>query len=54
MPSWQTTVVLEFGGTTTVVFSGGGGLELLMQPASSDVVRNKLQMIFTVPPGSIQ
>jgi hypothetical protein len=32
VPSWQTTVVVEFGGTTTVVFAGGGGLLLLMQP----------------------
>ena len=48
VPSWHTTVVPEFCGTTTVVFAGGGGLELLMQPASSDAVRNKLEMIFTI------
>jgi len=35
VPSWQTTVVVEFGGTTTVVFAGGGGLLLLMQPDKS-------------------
>jgi hypothetical protein len=34
VPSWQTTVVVEFAGTTTVVFAGGGGLLLLMQPDS--------------------
>jgi len=47
-PSWQTTVVPDWAGTTTVVFAGGGGLELLMQPASSDAVINKLEMIFTM------
>jgi hypothetical protein len=41
-PSWQTTVVLELGGTTTVVFSGGGGLLLLMHPASKDALSSKL------------
>jgi hypothetical protein len=48
VPSWHTTVVPEFCGTTTVVFAGGGGLELLMQPASRDAVRNKLEIIFTI------
>jgi len=36
VPSWQTTVVPELGGTTTVVVDfGGGGLLLLMQADSS-------------------
>jgi Protein of unknown function (DUF2459) len=35
LPSWQTTVVPELGGTTTVVDFGGGGLLLLMQAPSS-------------------
>jgi hypothetical protein len=34
VPSWHTTVVVEFAGTTTVVFAGGFGLPLLMQPHS--------------------
>jgi len=54
VPSWQTTVVPELGGTTTVVFAGGGGLELEMQPVSRDAVKKKLEIIltqvFTLPP----
>jgi hypothetical protein len=46
VPSWQTTVVVEFGGTTTVVLAGDGGLLLLMHPDNSDAVSNKLDMIF--------
>jgi hypothetical protein len=48
LPSWQTTVVLEFGGTTTVVFAGGGGLELLMQPDNSAPLITRADKIFIV------
>jgi hypothetical protein len=51
LPSWQTTVVCEPGGTTTVVFAGGFGLPLLMQPQSIAEVNTSADKIFIVPPG---
>jgi hypothetical protein len=46
LPSWQTTVVVEPGGTTTVVFSGGFGLPLLMQPHSIAEASTSVDRIF--------
>jgi hypothetical protein len=51
LPSWQTTVVCEPGGTTTVVFAGGFGLPLLMQPQSIAEANTSADRIFIVPPG---
>jgi len=51
LPSWQTTVVCEPGGTTTVVFAGGFGLPLLMQPQSIAELNTSADKIFIVPPG---
>jgi hypothetical protein len=63
VPSWQTTVVVEPGGTTTVVFageagtttvvfSGGGGLLLLTQPESAIAVSINAERIFMITPQS--
>jgi hypothetical protein len=46
VPSWQTTVVVEFAGTTTVVFAGGFGLPLLMQPPSIAEITISADRIF--------
>ena len=46
LPSWQTTVVPEFGGTTTVVFCGGGGLLLLMHADSSGMTHSETNNAF--------
>jgi hypothetical protein len=48
VPSWQTTVVPELGGTTTVVLAGGSGLELEMHPPSIDAAINTLHRIFII------
>jgi hypothetical protein len=48
VPSWQTTVVVEPGGTTTVVFAGGLGLPLLMQPHSIAEATTSADRIFIV------
>jgi hypothetical protein len=50
LPSWQTTVVCEPGGTTTVVFAGGFGLPLLMQPQRIAEANTSADKIFIVPP----
>lgn len=50
LPSWQTTVVVEPGGTTTVVFAGGLGLPLLMQPQSIAEAKTSADRIFIFPP----
>lgn len=50
LPSWQTTVVVEPGGTTTVVFAGGFGLPLLMQPQSIAEANTSADRIFIFPP----
>ncbi len=50
LPSWQTTVVVEPGGTTTVVFAGGFGLPLLMQPQSIADANTSADRIFIFPP----
>jgi hypothetical protein len=49
LPSWQTTVVVEPGGTITVVFAGGFGLPLLMQPHSIAEATTSADRIFIVP-----
>jgi hypothetical protein len=48
VPSWHTTVVVEFGGTTTVVLAGGLGLLLLMQPHSIAEAITSADRIFIV------
>jgi hypothetical protein len=51
VPSWQTTVVPEFGGTTTVVlFCGGGGLLLLMHADNSGSRLNETNRDFMQNP----
>ena len=50
LPSWQTTVVEEPGGTTTVVFAGGFGLPLLMQPQSIAEANTSADRIFMSTP----
>jgi hypothetical protein len=51
LPSWQTTVVVEFAGTTTVVLAGGGGLLLLMQPHNSPAAIISVVRVFTMSSG---
>jgi hypothetical protein len=48
LPSWQTTVVDEPGGTITVVLAGGFGLPLLMQPQSIAEATTSADIIFMV------
>jgi hypothetical protein len=51
VPSEQTTVGLEFGGTTTVVFFGGGfGLPLLMHADSTGNTHSAANKAFIPDP----
>lgn len=50
VPSWQTTVVVDPGGTTTVVLAGGFGLPLLMQPHSITETIANADRIFIISP----
>jgi hypothetical protein len=51
LPSEQTTVVPDCGGTITVVFfCGAGGLLLLMHPDSAASIASETSIVFMLNP----